>query len=265
MSSIENTIIFTIARMNPPTPGHIYLLENMIEKALEEKVGKINIILSATVDTLKNPIECEEKRQIIYNYGIEIAKNNVEKKMPDKMDEIRNLNTEIICLNDEIEEKYGKSPVVAKFNYMLNNYYNYPRPGLKVLLVIGKDRENDYNFFNKMLNEMNPPVVFNKFVVPRPENAISATMIRGLATSNNPEDENTFLNYMNSIGMDKPEASSLMYQIRDNTQVSKKAKLKGGKRKIRSKNKKITKAKTKRINKSKTNKRKNKSKSKKNK
>jgi hypothetical protein len=92
-----------------------------------------------------------------------------------------------------------------------------------------------------MLNEMEPPVDFNKYVVPRPENAISATMVRGLATSKNLEDENTFLNYMNTIGMDKTEASNLMYQIRDNTQVSKKAKLKGGKRKIRSKNKKITK------------------------
>ena len=253
MSSLENTIIFTIARMNPPTPGHIYLLENMIEKALEENVSKINIILSATVDTLKNPIECEEKRQIIYNYGIEIAKNKVKKKIPDKMNEISNLNVEIICLNDEIDEKYGKSPVVAKFYYMLYNYYGYPRPGLKVLLVIGEDRENDYNFFEKMLNEMNPPVNFDKYAVPRPENAISATMIRGLATSNNPQDENTFLNYMNSIGMEKPEASNLMNQIRDNIQEpsSKKIKLRGGKRKLRSKKKirRKNKAKTKKYNK----------------
>jgi len=243
MSSWENTIIFTIARMNPPTPGHIYLLENMIEKALERNVKKINIILSATVDTVKNPIECEEKRRIIYNYGIENAKNNVLIKYPDKIDQIRNLNTEIICLNDEIEDKYGKSPVVAKFYYMLYNYYKYPRPDIKVLLVIGKDRENDYNFFNKMLREMDPPVVFDTFVVPRPENAISATMIRGLATSKDPEDENTFLNYMNSIGMEKPEATSLMYQIRENIQepLNKKRKLKGGKGKLNSKTKKINK------------------------
>lgn len=256
MSSLDNTIIFTIARMNPPTPGHIYLLENMIEKALEKNVGQINIILSATVDTVKNPIECEEKRQIIYNYGIEIAKKNVKKKIPDKIEEINNINAEIICLNDEIEEKYGKSPVVAKFYYMLFNYYNYPRPDLKVLLIIGKDRENDYNFFNKMLNEMNPPVEFDKYVVPRPENAISATMIRGLATSNNPDDENKFLSYMNSIGMEKPEASNLMFQIRDNIQepLMKKARLKGGKRKLPSKKNKKRKnnAKTKRKNKAKT-------------
>ena len=253
MSSLENTIIFTIARMNPPTPGHIHLLENMIEKALQVNINKINIILSATVDTEKNPIECEEKRQIIYNYGIEIAKNNVKKTNPDKIDEINNLNAEIICLNDEIEEKYGKNPVVAKFYYMLHNYYGYPRSDLKVLLVIGQDRENDYNFFKKMLNEMNPPVDFDKYIVPRPENAISATMIRGLATSNNPEDENTFLNYMNSIGMEKTEASNLMYQIRDNIKgpLSKKAKLKGGKRKLRSKKnkKRKNKAKTKKYNK----------------
>jgi hypothetical protein len=128
---------------------------------------------------------------------------------------------------------------------MLYNYYKYPRPGVKALLIIGKDRENDYNFFKKMLNEMNPPVDFEKFVVSRPENAISATMIRELATSNNQEDENTFLNYMNSIGMEKPEASNLMYQIRDNIQVSKKARSKGGNRKIRSKKNKKRKNKAK--------------------
>jgi hypothetical protein len=236
--------------MNPPTPGHIYLLENMIEKALEVNINKINIILSATVDTLKNPIECEEKRQIIYNYAIETAKNNVKKKFPDKLNEISNLNVEIICLDDIIDEKYGKMPVIAKFNYMLYNYYGYPRPGLKVILIIGQDRENDYNFFKKMLNEKNPPIDFDKYVVPRPEDAISATMIRRLATSNNPEDENTFLNYMNSVGMGKPESSDLMYQIRNNIQepLNKKAKLKGGKRKLKSKKnkKRKNKAKTKR-------------------
>ena len=236
MSIQENTIIFTIARMNPPTPGHIYLLENMIEKAIETNMNKINIILSATIDSDKNPIDCEEKRQIIYNYGLETAKNNVKQKFPDKINEINNLNTEILCLNDEIDEKYGKRPVIAKFYYMLYNYYGYPRQGLNVLLIIGQDRENDYNFFKKMLNEMDPPVEFNKYVVPRPENAISATMIRGLATSKNPDDENTFLNYMDTIGMEKTEASNLMYQIRDNIQepLNKKAKLKGGKRKLRS-------------------------------
>ena len=122
MGSLENTIIFTIARMNPPTPGHIYLLENMIEKALDANVNKINIILSATIDTEKNPIECEEKRQIIYNYGFETAKNNVKKKMPDKSSEINNINAEIICLDDPIDSKYGTRPIIAKFYYMLYNY-----------------------------------------------------------------------------------------------------------------------------------------------
>ena len=32
----ENTIIFTIARMNPPTQGHILLIETIIETAMLE-------------------------------------------------------------------------------------------------------------------------------------------------------------------------------------------------------------------------------------
>jgi hypothetical protein len=58
---------------------------------------------------------------------------------------------------------------------------------------------------------------------------------------------------MSSIGMEKPEASNLLYQIRDNIKIplSKKAKLKGGKRKLRSKKnkKRKNKAKTKKYNK----------------
>jgi hypothetical protein len=118
MNNLENTIVFTIARMNPPTPGHIFLLENMIEKAIDENVTQINIILSSTVDNEKNPIECEEKRQILYNYGLNIAKKNVKAKNPDIAYKVDNIRAEIICLNDEIEDKYGKSPVIAKLYFI---------------------------------------------------------------------------------------------------------------------------------------------------
>jgi hypothetical protein len=99
--NLENTVIFTIARMNPPTPGHLFLIENMIDMALKENVNQINIILSSTVDSEKNPIECEEKRRILYNSALNKAKQMLIEEMPENNIQINNINIEIICLNDE--------------------------------------------------------------------------------------------------------------------------------------------------------------------
>ena len=64
--SNENNIVFTIARMNPPTSGHMLLITQMIKKAL--LLGgsnvKIGIVLSHTQDNDKNPLRCEEKKNL---------------------------------------------------------------------------------------------------------------------------------------------------------------------------------------------------------
>jgi hypothetical protein len=82
---------------------------------------------------------------------------------------------------------------------------------------------------------MEYPVEFNEFIVPRPEGAISATKIRGLAVSKNPEDEQTFMDQMNTIGMDNNEAYRLVKQIRENIDttplLTKKKRMRGGKHK----------------------------------
>ena len=49
-------VIFTIARMNPPTPGHFSLIQKMLEEAIRHDVIKVNIILSSKTDTKKNPL-----------------------------------------------------------------------------------------------------------------------------------------------------------------------------------------------------------------
>ena len=45
MEQNNNTIIFTMARMNPPTPGHLELIKTLIDQALRLKVNKVFIIL----------------------------------------------------------------------------------------------------------------------------------------------------------------------------------------------------------------------------
>ena len=53
----NNTFIFSFVRMNPPTPGHLLVVESMIYNALELNVNRIFIILSNSMDD-KNPIPC---------------------------------------------------------------------------------------------------------------------------------------------------------------------------------------------------------------
>ena len=62
MSSQENlnTIIFTIARMNPPTPGHLSLITYLIKEAVRLNVPKVFLILSKTNNSNKDPIPCDK-------------------------------------------------------------------------------------------------------------------------------------------------------------------------------------------------------------
>jgi hypothetical protein len=53
----DNTFIFSFVRMNPPTPGHLVLIKNLIDKAVELGSEKAYIITSSSVDG-KNPMLC---------------------------------------------------------------------------------------------------------------------------------------------------------------------------------------------------------------
>ena len=53
----DNTFIFSFVRMNPPTPGHLVLIKNLIDKAVELGSEKAYIITSSSIDG-KNPMPC---------------------------------------------------------------------------------------------------------------------------------------------------------------------------------------------------------------
>ena len=58
----KKPIIFTIGRMNPPTSGHLKLIQTLMEKALKLGEEKIYIILSHTQDMKTNPLSCSIKK-----------------------------------------------------------------------------------------------------------------------------------------------------------------------------------------------------------
>lgn len=67
------SIYFTIGRMNPVTPGHIRVIEQMIAAADKAGVEKVYVILSNNTKPPKNPLPCEVKaeylRKIVSRFG----------------------------------------------------------------------------------------------------------------------------------------------------------------------------------------------------
>ena len=62
-----DTIIFTMSRMNPPTPGHLFLIQKLIEEGVKYNVDKVYVILSKTNDNNEDPISCENKIDVLGN------------------------------------------------------------------------------------------------------------------------------------------------------------------------------------------------------
>jgi len=94
------TIIYTVARMNPPTLGHFKLIETMMEEAIRKNVTKIHIILSSKVDSKKNPLEPEEKRYILQTYGIPRAKTDLVLRFPHQAMVIDRLRVNIMLTHE---------------------------------------------------------------------------------------------------------------------------------------------------------------------
>lgn len=71
----ECSTVFSYTRMNPPTPGHMELIKEMIRIATTYGINHIDIILSPTINKKssewENPLPCEEKK---YFLDIMVAK-----------------------------------------------------------------------------------------------------------------------------------------------------------------------------------------------
>jgi hypothetical protein len=141
----NNTIIFTISRMNPPTPGHLLLIQKLIEEAIRQNVRKVFVILSKTNDNNENPIDCQEKINIL---GENIAPMNnmvigLKNKMKTELErqELDNENirnkidrTEVffICVSPT-----QVSPIFPLFDIVRDHS---DIPNLNLFMIVGDDR-----------------------------------------------------------------------------------------------------------------------------
>jgi hypothetical protein len=214
-SSKEDKMIFTIGRMNPPTSGHQGLIRSMMKEALNIGLGVVYVLLSASVDTKKNPLKCSRKKELLVGDVSNIVEDLKRKWVAEKsgdvgVEKIRACRVVVVCMDDAAidSEKYGKHPILKCLGYILDTYEG-GRGKKETLLFVGEDRIEDYGWISEYASEN----VGRLTIVPvaRPAGAISATYVRGLAMDGNMEG---FLEEMERVGIVRERGQEVYLEIR---------------------------------------------------
>ena len=194
MEQPQEDVIFTIGRMNPPTPGHKKLIKQMIFDAISNDVPIIYIILSSTTGDKKNPLECEEKRMLLYNGLLEKIKSELAIETQLDIQKTQCLVIEVLCMNDEISGD-SSSSVTKLVNYMLTRFDAGKQKNVRIYL--GSDEVNKFNWLIDYLPE--GAVWMPPQGVSRPPGDISATELRNLTI----RDKDTFVAAMKKLAKEK--------------------------------------------------------------
>lgn len=195
----EASIIFTIARMNPPTSGHMKLVHTLIQTAIRLHEKKVYILLSQKNGTQRNPLICAEKRVLLLN-GM-IKKVQVSYPTP--------VEVEIMCDDDDMPG-CGDTYIVKELCHLMKPYKEQKGLTINLHLIIGQDREFAFTWIQKVLNNTDNPVTLTVIAEPRPEGAISATEIRNLAKNGQ---HNEFIAKEMETGLTKEAAEDLYVEL----------------------------------------------------
>ena len=181
-----NSIFFTIARMNPPTPGHLNIIKRLINDANKRNVTNVYVILSNTNNNNENPIPCPEKITALEEVDdttktmIHALKEQMKtsENDPRVKDLITNTQVHTICTP---EGGNMFTPIIQIINGMSNV------PQINLFVVIGADREDMVDSITNYFFKMNNVYSISKDVLPR--EGMSAYKEQ----SKNPESLNTLL------------------------------------------------------------------------
>ena len=223
-SGSDNIVVFTIGRMNPPTPGHLALIEKLIHRAASLDQTKIGIILSHSQDMPKNPFNCNDKRKMLLSGMIQALKEQMKMKKyappisPESIDRIEPI---IICMDDATPPEFGKHPILKSVNALIASYNG---PVQRAFLIVGQDRAGGYEFVKTALGGRGIVLDDSDFLV-RPEGAISATQMRDLAYSGNWDE---FLRIYSTTGLPQENIRAIYEGLL--SAASNKKKGKGGRR-----------------------------------
>ena len=130
----ENTLICTFGRMNPPTPGHLFIIRRLLSNAIRLGVNEIFVFLSSSQDN-KNPLVCDEdqKKHILQNM-IHSLKTKMGEEDPSNKDAIIKVRVMIMCCE--------KSPVVELFGKIYEKTIALTTEQIHIYITLGEDRDS---------------------------------------------------------------------------------------------------------------------------
>jgi len=157
----DNTIIFSMVRMNPPTPGHLEVISNLIMEAITKGVTRVFVILSKTNDNNEDPIPCPEKIQALGEPDrrdqtmINSLKSQMMSKEPDQQykQKIQAMRVELICVPDV----KGATPFSVIMQIVGSPEFRRI-PDVNLFLTIGADRINMVDSITQIMEKSFPNV-----------------------------------------------------------------------------------------------------------
>jgi nicotinic acid mononucleotide adenylyltransferase len=144
MASLRSeTFIFTIARMNPPTPGHMFLIRTLIHKALEKGVEHVYVFLSKSRNNDKDPLACPDKEAFLTGMGhtmIQSEKHLMileDKSLKRAIDAIQ---VHVICVP---EKQHSGEREPTPVSELMKTVGANPRIS-ELIFIVGEDREKEF-------------------------------------------------------------------------------------------------------------------------
>lgn len=189
--SKQINLVLASTRMNPPTPGHMRLLEKLIMEGIEKETNEVYIVLSKKNNDMSNPINCKDKiyylngfnedeQQNEANFGsfkddsmVYALKRKMIEKYPDiPQEKINNMKVIIKCVDDRQFGPFDKVRDIIQNKLSMLRIEDGQTLG--IYLVVGDDRqgtlknmETSIKINNQKLNEIFDISTFEEIVIPR--------------------------------------------------------------------------------------------------
>jgi nicotinamide mononucleotide adenylyltransferase len=187
-------VVFTYGRMNPPHSGHMGLLNEMIELALNKGGKDVIILLSSSNDPKKNPLLCSQKKILALEKGM------IQKAIDDFGERAREITVRVYCPEDLDSYNNASSMIKSAVNNI------YPDQPVHLVMLVGEDRASQFDWIGKSVE----PHIFEPRFSKRSEEGISATRIRSYVSSGNRE---AFMREMSNTGLSRDDLFDLYTSI----------------------------------------------------
>ena len=270
----KNTIIFTIGRMNPPTPGHMELIKVMMEANLDLPAGdlghgRVYIIMSHSKDNVKDPLICDRKRDLLQTKGL-------IRQMQQTHPALATISVTILCTKDanEYAAECGDRFIISQLCRMIKIETALGHPPTNMEIILGSDRQGAFDkminpylssqriFFNELgpdgkrlfqtydlklfrtepENKESEKALIQHYIenvdIPIPIEDMSGSLMRALVEYGQ---KDRFIKLYEPLGLSNQDASELFeeltYELAPKPVQTKKRKVNGGKKKRTSKRK----------------------------